>query len=356
MPDNGTPSIPRMDWLDYLRLVAALWIMLAHYMLLAPDPRIGHGITDFGWGSRIAPFGALGIVAFMMISGLVITLVAQREPASTFISHRIARIYPTFFFCMTFTAMVSPLGPRNFYDSWPQYFANLLINAPALGYRYVDTVYWTLVIEIYFYAAMALVILVGAVGQLQAIVVAWIVIQVFGCISRINVPLIGHDYYFTSAGAVLALIYQRRNERGDLILLAVSLGLCLSAVHTYARAWGFDYLVGGFITVCIFGLFLLMRGHQFRLPFSQRIGSMTYPLFLLHFSLGMTILYWWINESNKWLLVFGVAVSFVVLAFIIDDLIEFRLRPLWRRVATATVGRPFSWWENGVTQPPAGGR
>lgn len=345
MTSQPESPIPRMDWLDYARLVCALWVMLDHFMVTALDPRVGHGISSYGLATEIARFGTVALFVFMMTSGLVITLVAQRQPASVFVTNRFARVYPTFLVCMLITAVLSPLGPPRFYDSWAQVLANLLIYAPAFGYRYVDTVYWTLVIEINFYAAVTVLILTGAIQRIQLVVTVWIALQVLACLAGLHVPLFGYKYYFVSAGAVMALLYQRRNETFNFALLGVSLLLCIYAATIYARAWRFNEVGSALLTVAIFALFLFMRNRRVTLPWAQRIGSMTYPLYLLHFSLGLTVFYWWINEANKWLLVLAASVLLIAISFVIDDVMEFRLRPLWKRIAAATIARPFAWWE-----------
>lgn len=334
-----------MDWLDYVRLFCATMVMLDHYLVIGPNPAITQGVSSFGALTEVVRFGSVGVCVFMMISGMMITLVAQRQSASAFTISRFARVYPTFVLCMIVTAMLSPLGPPNFYDSWGQMAANLLIHAPAFGYRYVDTVYWALVIEINFYIAMMLLIATGWLRHLQAIVVVWLGLQIVSLFIGPQLPLIGRDYYFVTAGVVMALLYQRRNERLNLALLAVSLLLCLKTSTVYAHAWHYDAFIAGVLTIGLFASFLLMRGRTFKLPLAHRIGSMTYSLYLLHFSLGMTIFHWWMTDANKWPLMLATAALFVLLAFAIDDVMEFRLRPVWRRIAAATVARPLIWWE-----------
>lgn len=350
--DSGVPatvtldaSIPRMDWLDYLRFFCAIVVMLHHYMVVAVHPAISHGISDFGLFTEGARFVPIAISVFMMISGMMITLIAQRQASATFAANRFARIYPTFLLCMVITAMLSPLGPARFYDSWEQMTANLFIHAPAFGYRYVDMVYWTLAIEVNFYLAMTLLILSGGIRHLQWVIVGLLGAQLASLFIEPQWPLIGRDYYFIVAGMVMALLYQRRSQRLNTVLLAISLFLCIQASAVYARAGEFDRTIAGALTVAAFALFLFMRGRTFTLPFAERIGSMTYPLYLLHCSLGLTIFYWWMTEANKWLLVLGTTALFILIAFVIDDVMVFRLRPLWKRIARATVVWPLVWWE-----------
>jgi peptidoglycan/LPS O-acetylase OafA/YrhL len=52
-------------------------------------------------------------------------------------------------------------GAGHFEVSPAQWFANLLVAAPVAGQPYVDTSYWSLVIEIVFYAWVAAFIALG---------------------------------------------------------------------------------------------------------------------------------------------------------------------------------------------------
>lgn len=345
MASQPPPPIPRMDWLDYARLACALVVMMGHYSITALDPLVTHGISGFGLIADVTRYGTVALGFFMMMSALVIVLVAQRQSAPEFVASRFARIYPLFLLCMTVTALLSPLGPARFYDSWLQYLANLVIYAPGLGYRYVDTVYWTLVLEFNFYTAMALLIALGGIRRIQTVVTIWILLQVLCVLLRWELPLVGPLYSFFSAGAVMALLYQRRNERLNLMLLGIALMLCSYTAVIWSRPWHHDPLGAVLLTVLVFALFLFMRGRHVTLPWARRIGSMTYPLYLIHFSLGLTIFYRWMDESNKWPLLLGTVAFMIAVSFVIDDLMEFRLRWLWKRIATATVARPFAWWE-----------
>jgi peptidoglycan/LPS O-acetylase OafA/YrhL len=64
---------------------------------------------------------------------------------------------------------------------------------------------------------------------------------------------------------------------------------------------------------------------------------MTYPLYLLHFHIGLCVIYWFGDRTNQWLLTPAVILLMVLASFVVDDIIEFRLRPLWLRLAWAAV-------------------
>ena len=338
----------RLDWLDYLRLLCALWVMLGHYFSVLVGTIVQPGVTGYGLAGEIFSYAPVALFTFLMMSGMVITIVAQRQSAETFFAHRFARVYPTFLVAMTLTALISPLGPERFHVDLPQYLANLAIYAPAFGQSFVSGVYWTLVIEIWFYCAMLVVIMSGQIHRLQTIVTCWVLLQAATVALPWRLPLLGLDYYFLAAGAVFGLLYQGRNVRLNLALLGLLLPLCIFAMVHYARAFAFDPVVAGIVTVFVFGLFLWMRGRNPRLPGARRVGSMTYALYLLHFQAGAIIFFHWIDEANKWWLVAGTSLVMIAVSFAFDDLVEFRLRRLWLALTRRTVARPFAWWDRHV--------
>jgi len=345
--------VGRMDWLDYLRLLCAVMVMLDHFALVGLDPRVSNGITSYGLLTEIARFGNIALFVFFLMSGLVITLVAQSQSAASFVTHRASRVYPTFLLCLTITTLLAPFGPARFAVTLPQYLANLTIHPMAFGYRFVDASYWTLPVEIAFYAAVVVVIMAGWIRHLQAVVAAWVLLQLACALFFPNLPLFGYLYAFFAAGAVFALLYQRRNEWLNYGLLAISFLLCQRCVFVVAGQASFDPWIGGMAITLVFALFLFMRGRQVDLPWARRIGSLTYPLYLLHFHVGLTLMSWWVSEANKWVMLVGIMLALIALSVLIDDVIEFRGRRLWSRFFRATIARPFAWAEaRRVTRSP----
>lgn len=347
MTTDGHAKVPRMDWIDYLRALCATVVLLDHLAMVTIDPRGGLDISGFGLLTEIGRFGNIALYIFFMMSGMMITLVAQTQSAATFVTHRASRIYPMFVLCLTITALLSPWGPHFRFDvSLNQYLANLTLNPMALGYRWVDASYWTLPVEITFYCAITVVMLLGAMKHLQAVVATWVILQALTCYWFRDVPLIGYTYYFLAAGAVLALLYQRRNERLNLALLALSLVPCLRCVFVVSESARFNPWIGSAVILGAFALFLFMRGRTVELPGAQRVGSLTYPLYLLHFHVGIILMHvLGIDDSNKWWVLAAVVIVLVVASTLIDDVVEFRLRHIWRRLFGATLARPVAWIE-----------
>src|SRR3954454_18612588 len=129
----------RVEALDLLRLVAVLGVVLYHFGFWGPAAQ-GVPQVALPWLTPVAKYGFLGVPVFFIISGFVIAYSAQGRTATGFAIARFSRIYPTFVFCMTLTALVIAIGGRAHFDiSLTQWLANLFIAAPALGQPYVDT-------------------------------------------------------------------------------------------------------------------------------------------------------------------------------------------------------------------------
>lgn len=354
--DSSAPAEQRIDWLDYLRLLCALMVLAAHYVVVVVPKIPGLTHTNLGLISDIFSYGHIGLFAFFIMSGMMITQIVQRQRLSTFVAHRVTRVYPTFLVCLSITTLLGIGEVGRMHVGFWQYLANLTIDAEAFGYRPADASYWTLTVEITFYVMIIAVAMLGWVRNIQTVVAVWIALQVIAAPFFPRAPLLGADYYFLAAGCVMGLLYQRRNEKLNLALLAITALLGTRTIFIASRGMPFNPWIGIVVMMGVFVLFLAMRGRDIRLPLAHRIGSFTYPLYLLHFKIGTIMLLWWATDANKWWLVVALSLGMILFAFALDDIIEFRLRATWRRLAKATVARPFQWWEQRRLQlvTPAG--
>jgi len=349
--DSSAPAERRIDWLDYVRLLCAVTVVMTHYVGVVVPNIFGPAKTDLGLITDISHYGHIGLFILFIISGMMITQIVQRQKLSTFVTHRVTRVYPSFVICLTITTLMGIGEVGRMHVGFWQYLANLTTNAPAFEYRPADSSYWTLTVEVTFYAMIIAVAMLGWIRHIQIVVVVWIALQVIAAPFLPRAPLLGADYYFLSAGCVMGLLYQRRNEKLNLVLLAVTALLGTRTIFIAARGMPLNPWIGIAVMIGIFALFLAMRGRDVRLPWAHRIGSFTYPLYLLHFKIGTIMLMWWATDANKWWLVLALSLGMMVFAFVLDDIVEFRLRETWRNLARATVARPFILWEQRRNRP-----
>lgn len=302
MDQNRTDS-SRVPALDLLRLIAVGAVVLYHYGFWGPA---SHGVPQVALPALapVAQYGFLGVPVFFAISGFVIAYSAEGRTSIGFAIARFSRIYPTFVLCMTLTFTATMLfGPGHFEVTAPQWLANLLIAAPMLGQPYVDTSYWSLVIEVVFYAWVTAFIALGLFPRrLDAIIVAWLAIT-FANELTIDAPIFEKVFMADDSGffAVGLLIYQHYRGRRDARLWALSalaLGTAVfQAVHKLERLGvhthgTFDPRIVAAICVVSLGtVFLATRIKRVPLPAKVvvAIGGITYPLYLLHMQLGYVI-------------------------------------------------------------------
>jgi peptidoglycan/LPS O-acetylase OafA/YrhL len=289
--------------LDLLRLVAVLGVVAFHYGFRGPTTA-GQALVAIPEIGAAARYGFLGVPIFFVISGFVIAYSAQGRTAAGFAIARIARIYPTFLCCMTLTfAAIFVLGPPQFQTSVAQWLANLVIAAPALGRPYMDSAYWSLVIEAMFYAWVAVLIATGLFPRrIDSIVLAWLSLSLLNELT-IDAPFMEKLFLADDSGyfATGLLIHEYHRGRRDAVLqclLAASVTTAVfQAVHNlawlrYHTGNSFDdWIVAAICLISIWIVFKATRIRSLPIPASVVLacGGLTYPLYLLHQQLGYVI-------------------------------------------------------------------
>jgi peptidoglycan/LPS O-acetylase OafA/YrhL len=297
---DGAARVPA---LDLLRLVAVLGVVLFHYGFRGPNALNG---TQVAWPelSAFARYGFLGVPVFFVISGFVIAYSAEGRTATGFAIARFARIYPGFVFCMTLTFLaVLVFGAPQFETGLAQWAANLFIAAPALHQPYMDSAYWSLVVEVTFYAWVTALMAAGLFPRrIDTIVLVWLGISLLNeltvDVKAIGKLLLADDSGFFATGLLIYELYRGRRDARLQCLLALSVGTALfQAVHNLAWLRGQtdtafdDWAVAA---ICLASILVIIRATRIRqLPLPAgaviAIGGMTYPFYLLHQQLGYVV-------------------------------------------------------------------
>ena len=135
----------RVPELDLLRFTAAATVVVFHFYVLLP------GNTTFEQAiSAVSRFGFLGVPLFFMISGFVILWTAFNRTPGRFVLARLCRLYPSYWVCVLITSGV--LAWAGGAPSWRQLVTNLTMFQHFFGFDSIDQVYWTLYVELKFYA------------------------------------------------------------------------------------------------------------------------------------------------------------------------------------------------------------
>ncbi len=146
--------------LDALRGIAAVMVVLYHFTL------------DYGPAKQFFSFGNTGVDLFFIISGFVISLTIDNvSKGSHFVVNRVSRLYPAYWTAATFTFAVA--ASYNLYLGepvyWKVYFGNLTMFQHYMGIPDLDNSYWTLFVEMQFYAFVLLTYSLGALRQIRVV-------------------------------------------------------------------------------------------------------------------------------------------------------------------------------------------
>ncbi|MBB5937369.1 acyltransferase family protein [Streptomyces zagrosensis] len=338
-------SAPRLYVLDGLRLLAALMVVLFHYVAL-------YG----GWDSNpsalfpslhpFARYGWLGVEIFFLISGFVICMSTWGRSLGDFVVSRVSRIYPAYWAAVLLTAGVVSLWPQvRTVAGWGEVLTNLTMFQQGLGVSDVDGVYWTLFIELKFYALFAVVVATGVTYRKCVMFCGiWTAAGVIAptadntLLDMWAMPM--YSPYFI-AGIAFYLMHRFRPTA--LLWGIVLVSLLLAQHHLGERItdnladpkqpiahWPAHLVVG--LAFAVMALIALGMFDRVRWRWLAPAGALTYPLYLVHMYVGLTMIHWLRGLLPAPYLVLAVLVVMLLAAWVLHRCVE---RPLgsWLRRA-----------------------
>lgn len=330
-------STVRYYELDLLRFIAAMAVVLFHFLFRGQQ---GDFIpVSFPSFENYARYGYLGIDLFFMISGFVISLSAENRTAKQFVISRVTRLYPAFWAGVTITAIVIAFfGGALFQVEWSQYLINLTMLAQFVGAENVDDVYWTLYVELKFYAIIFLILLFKIFHKIELILSGWLFILLLSLIFElpniVNFMVFPEWAPFFISGVVFYLL----NVRGLSLLRAAI--LCVSFLLSLQGAvegntilnTSYNVFASEQVTVFIVALFYIVftliifdKLTCFRSSWAFRIGALTYPLYLIHQNLGFMFFTYFDGVFNKYVLLMMAILLVLAISWLIHVLIEKKL-------------------------------
>ncbi|UTY58031.1 acyltransferase [Massilia sp. erpn] len=354
-----------------LRGFAAILIVVTHYFGIfygaqqvvanvTFSPNLN--LTAPGWTSYMAwPYlnGPFGVALFFLISGLVIPFSLRSNSPRAFMVARLFRIYPTYLFCLGIGLLAIFLSAHY----WQQAFAlpgrqvasNLLLVHNLLGEASLDTVNWTLAIELKFYLLAALAPAMFLRPNLRAM--ALFVVTVIGLnlmlpglalampgkFAQIAMPALVSDLNYVCFMLAGVLFYQ--HLQGQLGLLRLAAG-CALLLGGFSLAWSLGpqketYPILIQYYYCAFGLFsvcFLLRRYFRPQRILDFLADISYPLYAVHSLTGYALLKMVMNQG----LSFGRAVVLTVilifaLAWLIHKTVE-----IWSSAYGKKIGGQFA--------------
>ena len=339
----------RIELLDYGRFFAATIVVFYHYTFNGIANGKISSISHVPLVVAFSKYGYLGVELFFMISGYVILYSAKNRSASQFAVSRAVRLYPGYWFSVIFTSLFAwHWGGHLMSVSLLEMLVNLTMFQSYLDIGHVDGVYWTLVYEVAFYAAVFLILFSGLQKSLDTIFVFWPILMCVAVVLNLqNLPFLGGYFYYFAAGALFAMLKERPCWRVGLSLL-FAFALCVSfssgkaeSLSAYKGVEYSAYAIAAVITT--FFIFFIVQNlkpiQNLRLPMSRTLGALTYPMYLIHAHFGYMFLSRFATEQNK-ALAYALTVSIVLaIAYAMHQFIEVRMHHVWKKVFSESIGR-----------------
>ena len=329
--------LPRLYAVDGIRLVAALMVALHHYAGTTRVDQPGNAI----WGRpvseimptvfRFASFGWVGVEIFFVISGFVICMSCWGRTPKDFFVSRVVRLYPAYWVAVAFTVAVLVALP----GVWrrPQgrdILLNLTMLQSGSGVRNVDVVYWTLWSELRFYLLFMIVVVMGLTYRRVVVLCCiWGAAAMLAPVSDFPLLVLGADpsaaWYFI-AGLTLYLMHRFGQ---DLLLWSILAMAWLMGQRELGERVEHEDVSSWRGSVLIFTVFLLVMvavalGYTDRIRWKWLVtaGCLTYPLYLMHYVAGTTLISSLHDTMDPRLLVAVVILGFLVLSWLVHRCVE----------------------------------
>lgn len=303
---EGGPAGARIDFIDTLRGLAVLLVLWDHL--------VGQYLTqrELSWWPHevvheyvstplgiVQDFGWFGVCLFFLISGYVITHVAQRESSGQFTIRRLLRIYPPLAGAILLAVILAPFSGEPVAGGWPEVLWGMtLLNYFGVPQNVVLGVAWTLVIEVLFYSLVAVQISwFERRPRISAFLNLSVCVLVIACSRRF-----GNEFFLFAAsvafipylifGQILYLRSRRIVGNGFLTVAGLAafatIQYGIREVHVSFLPLGNSYLLSFVFALGLFVIAMLINIKPARpILFSAQVS---YSLYLVHGPVGFAAL------------------------------------------------------------------
>ena len=276
----------RFAALDGLRGIAAMLVVLFHYTSHASQVLpTAHGIALGLW------WGYYGVHMFFAISGFVILMTLERTASTAdFVVSRFSRLYPAYWLAVLLTSSgVTALGAGQLAQPAAIVAANLSMLQGFLYLPAVDGAYWSLTVELAFYACMWLLWRLGWLGRIERVLIVWIALKLLWWLvpalpSRPGMVLVQQHIPFFALG-MCAFRVRQGQRRWPQQLPVAAIGLAVVAWCDGPR--------DAMVYAALAGLLVLIGTRSGRLLEHRLLlwlGAVSYPLYLTHEYLGYALI------------------------------------------------------------------
>jgi peptidoglycan/LPS O-acetylase OafA/YrhL len=335
-PSPATSAVerPKIAFLEAVRGLAAMIVVVQH-IAAAQFP----AFEDFS--RTFLDLGRVGVVAFFVVSGYVITLSLEHQSPRTFLIRRFFRLFPLYWLVLIGFLVAGALVPST--STVPLTAAvlgtNILMVQGITPIATIIPVAWTLGIELIFYAQAFVASVVRRVVESVWLGFVWLGLyaaaQVGGAIMDRDVPSTPFMLLFTaSLGHALYLRdqYGSRHWAGLLAAGVVAIPLFAALRDGVDPEWpALVYSLSFWGGLLLFGAFYLFARRRVS-PTLVWLGGISYGLYLLH-----PLVYRLINTANldPVLCIVASGVATIVVAWVLHRFVELPFVALGRRLSTS---------------------
>lgn len=292
--------------IQYIRGVAAALVVLYHAAVYLERIRGENWLHDAVGGRP----GLYGVVAFFVLSGLLMADIAPRYPAATFLTHRVLRIYPAYWLCVVlahflFIALWIAKRPDAAYipnimkmlhrNGWGVDTLRLVLS-PMNFPDFPLGVEWTLLYETTFYVLVFTVIAMGLTKWLPHLAIGWLLVITAATVAapttQVNYTkpdLASLALYAINGGFIFGIVVQRHISRVPVLTSALA-GIVL--------VWGVDLWPTPFamLQMCA-GIGLIVtslvawehKGGIAQIHALKKLGDWSYAMYLVHIPILLAV-------------------------------------------------------------------
>lgn len=323
------PNPAHVLGIDAVRFLAAVLVMFFHYgfwvgfKTTTSAYLISQGLVSYPALFEWTKFGWIGVQIFFVISGFVIAYSAEKATGYKFLVARVVRLFPAAFVCATISLIA---GILVHYTSYPELFL-LYVKSVTLWPQgpWIDDSYWTLAIELFFYAVVFLLISFNRFHLIAKVAIAMglvsLVFSLIGLLGRSPVAeslphvllkiqdsrvadllLLNHGMFFALGVFLWLQLLKKRASQHifwcGLFMVAGCIQIAATVASFNAKGAEMPLLVPVAIWLAALGIIvfsvvlnpLLANAPVWVAKTLRRMGLMTYPLYLLHQNTGLAVI------------------------------------------------------------------
>lgn len=330
----------RLIYLDVLRGLAASLVLLNHIAIpIAKSdaaPEWARNLSEFVFVNTL-DFGRLGVALFFLISGFVIPYsLSPKQGLNGFAISRAFRLYPVYWAAICISLVL--YGAINIKFDLLTIAANVTMAPQVFGRPWIDGVYWTLFIEIVFYAFCAILYVFSSLKNFAVVSISVMLLSILTILAvftnhlfsvRLPIQYITFHLSFLLFGYVVRLVVECRSQGGGMVaallaawLLACVYALChwVDAPYTpLGEAKGAAIFNSYILAFIVFAVSIIMSK-----PNSSRlvwIGTISYSLYLIHWPITAVFLHY-IGIYDVWRLMWYIILS-ISSSFFVASLMYF---------------------------------